>query len=77
LPFFALALPRVQGQDAPMQEALVRGILIGGAVGVIGTWFLDIDPIRAVGWGLIAGFLAGATAWRVRRRKGGNDRSGD
>lgn len=56
-----------------MQEAMVRGILIGGALGLMGVWFLDIDPIRSVGLGLIAGFLAGFTRYRMRRRRDGDE----
>lgn len=56
-----------------MEDAIVRGILIGGSLGLIGTWFLDMDPIRAVGLGLIAGFLAGFTRYRMRRKRNGDD----
>jgi hypothetical protein len=55
-----------------MQDAIVRGILTGGALGLIGTWFLDMDPMRAVGLGLIAGFLAGYTSYRMRRKRNGD-----
>lgn len=55
-----------------MQDAIVRGILIGGSLGIVGTWFMDMDPIRAVGLGLIAGFLAGITRYLARRKRNGD-----
>lgn len=55
-----------------MQDAIVRGILIGGSLGVAGTWFMDMDPMRAVGLGLIAGFLAGLTRYLLRRKRNGD-----
>jgi hypothetical protein len=55
--------------EESMLDLIVRSILIGGALGLIGTWFLDIDPLRAVGYGLMAGFLAGLTRHRLRSRR--------
>lgn len=49
---------------------IVRGILVGGSVGVFASLlgFSDSLP-RAFGVGMIGGFLAGITLYRIRSRR--------
>lgn len=50
-------------------EALKRGLLIGGAVGVIGgLFFMDIR--RGLVLGLVGGFFAVLTRRAIDKRKG-------
>lgn len=59
--------------DARLKEALFRGVMIGGALGVMATYVLNWDPPRAFGMGIIAGLLAGYTKYKIQGRKGGDD----
>ncbi|THB66232.1 MAG: hypothetical protein D6E12_10970 [Desulfovibrio sp.] len=59
-------------KEAPTgMDYLVRGILIGGSLGVfIGlSGILDINIARGAGLGMIAGFLGGLTLARKRADK--------
>ncbi|WP_169727833.1 hypothetical protein [Desulfovibrio inopinatus] len=47
-------------------DALVKGLMIGGSVGVIGGLFF-LDMRRAFVLGLIAGFFAALTRLRMDR----------
>jgi hypothetical protein len=51
------------------KEALKRGLLIGGAVGVLGGLFF-MDMRRGLILGLIGGFLAVLTRRMIDKRKG-------
>jgi hypothetical protein len=52
------------------KEALKRGLLIGGAVGVLGgLFFMDIR--RGLILGLVGGFFAVLTRRAIDKRKGG------
>lgn len=53
-----------------MKDALFRGIMIGGALGVMATYVLNWDPARAFGIGILAGLLAGLTKYAIDSRKG-------
>lgn len=53
-----------------MQNYIIRGIILGGSVGIIAALmgFSDSVP-RAFGVGMVAGFLAGITLqWRNKKR---------
>ncbi|GAB6175389.1 hypothetical protein JCM16814_02800 [Desulfobaculum senezii] len=52
-----------------MKEALFRGVLIGGALGVIATFAFHFDPPRAFFLGVTGGLLAGLTRYLITRRK--------
>ncbi|NJB69035.1 hypothetical protein GGQ74_002729 [Desulfobaculum xiamenense] len=52
-----------------MKEAIFRGILIGGALGVIATFVLHMDPPRAFFLGAGGGLLAGLTRYLVTRKR--------
>ena len=53
-----------------MKNFIVRGILIGGAVGVFGFLAgLSNNMGRAFGMGMIGGALAGYTLSRIQARK--------
>ncbi len=54
-----------------MKNYIIRGILIGGSLGVIGALLGYSDSLpRAFGVGMIAGALAGLTlAFRQRKKK--------
>ena len=51
---------------------IVRGILIGGSVGVLAGLVMDMHLGRAMALGMIAGFLAGITMERRRARNKGD-----
>lgn len=55
-----------------MPNFLVRGILIGGAIGAFANiaGLLDNLP-RAIALGMVAGFFAGITLARKHKRKNG------
>ncbi len=48
-----------------MQEAVFRGILIGGALGIIATYLLHMDPPRAFFLGVVGGVFAGFTRYKL------------
>lgn len=52
-----------------MRDAIFRGILTGGALGVIATFAFNMDPPRAFFIGVFAGILAGATKYKIDQRK--------
>ncbi|BBD09003.1 hypothetical protein [Desulfovibrio ferrophilus] len=52
-----------------MKDALFRGVMIGGALGVMATYVLNWDPPRAFGIGIVAGLLAGYTKYKIDSRK--------
>ncbi|MCA1743786.1 MAG: hypothetical protein ABR542_05940 [Desulfonatronovibrio sp.] len=54
-----------------MNNPFVRGIILGGSVGLIATWF-GMDPIRAFFLGILCGLLAVLTrmaAQKVKHKK--------
>ena len=51
-------------------EARVRGILVGGSVGVLGGIFF-MDMRRGFTLGIIAGFFAAATRLALTSKRGG------
>ncbi|MBF0481143.1 MAG: hypothetical protein HQK81_10195 [Desulfovibrionaceae bacterium] len=53
--------------QAEMLEALARGVMIGGSVGVLGGLFFW-DFHRALALGLISGFFAALTRLRLKKR---------
>ncbi len=56
-----------------MSPYIVRGLLIGGSLGVLAVVFGIVDNMpRAFGVGMIGGFLAGLTMARLRRGKKDN-----
>ena len=52
-----------------MQQAIFRGILIGGALGVIATFALGMSPPRAFFLGVVAGVFAGVTRYKIEQRR--------
>lgn len=54
-----------------MKQALFRGVMIGGALGVMATYVLGWDPPRAFAGGVIAGFFAGLTKYCLDKRRDG------
>ncbi|WP_169734410.1 hypothetical protein [Desulfocurvus vexinensis] len=52
-----------------MQEAVFRGVLIGGALGIMATYVLGMEPVRAFFLGVACGILAGATRYAIARRR--------
>lgn len=52
-----------------MKDALFRGVMIGGALGIMATFFLHWDPPRAFAFGVVAGFFAGLTKYHLENRK--------
>lgn len=51
-----------------MNNPYVRGIILGGSVGLIATWF-GMDPIRALFFGILCGLLAVLTRMVVQKKK--------
>ncbi|WP_461208955.1 hypothetical protein [Desulfocurvus sp. DL9XJH121] len=54
-----------------MKQALFRGVMIGGALGIMATYVLGWNPPRAFALGVAAGFFAGLTRYLIDRRKRG------
>lgn len=55
--------------DKPtLTDSVVRGIIVGGSIGAIAGWFF-MDIGRAIGLGLIMGFLAGLTHARLTSKR--------
>lgn len=52
-----------------MKEALFRGVLIGGAFGIIATYVLHMDPPRAFFLGVVGGLLAGVTKYKIDQKR--------
>ena len=50
------------------REAVMRGLLIGGSLGMIAGWF-GMAPARAICLGTACGLLAGLTKSFTDRRK--------
>ncbi len=55
-------------QQSKWMDALVKGILVGGSVGVLGGIFF-LDMRRGFTLGLIAGFFAAVTKLAMDNRK--------
>ncbi len=51
-----------------MQNNIVRGIILGGSVGLIAGW-TGVEPLRALILGMICGILAVLTRAAVQNRK--------
>ena len=51
------------------KQAVMRGIIMGGSIGLIAGWF-GMHPPRALLLGLVCGLLAGVTKALVDRKKG-------
>lgn len=63
-------MPDDQDKKRDFKEDLKRGLLIGGAVGVIGgLFFMDIR--RGLILGLIGGFFAVLTRRAIDKKRGG------
>ncbi len=54
-------------RDAPRQ-ILLRGVIIGGALGMIARWF-GYEPTKAFFLAVICGLLAAGTRILILRRK--------
>jgi gas vesicle protein len=59
----------VSGKGAGLQSYIVRGILIGGSIGVFAGLFGLFDIARGAALGMIAGFFAGLTLEKKRERE--------
>ena len=55
-----------------MERYIVRGILIGGAIGLMASWF-GYPALFAMGLGMVGGFLAGVTRYVLERRRAERD----
>jgi len=52
-----------------MDSHIVRGILIGGSIGVLAGVFGVVDMARGAALGMIAGFFAGLTLEKKRDKQ--------
>jgi len=57
-----------ENDHSPGRQAILRGLIIGGSLGMIAGWF-GIDPARAFFLGTACGLLAGLTRLLADRRK--------
>lgn len=56
-----------------MQDIIVRSLIIGASVGLLLGLLNIVPPGRAIALGMIAGFLAGLTRYKVQKgRKSGD-----
>lgn len=51
-----------------MKEAIFRGMLSGGAMGVIATFMLDMNAPRAFFLGVVAGIAASLTHYYLKKK---------
>ncbi len=51
------------------KDAIVRGIILGGSIGLIAGW-AGMNPPRALALGLVCGLLAGVTKALVDKKRG-------
>ncbi len=51
-----------------MERYIVRGILIGAAIGLMASWF-GYPLLFSTGLGMIGGFLAGVTRYAIERKR--------
>lgn len=56
--------------SSSITDYIVRGILVGGAVGVFGGLLLDKSLFWYTGLGMIIGFLGGLTFAKRMQKKG-------
>lgn len=56
-------------KDKSITDALVRGILLGGSVGVIAGLVLSLDLARALFLGMLCGVLGAITLHGRARKK--------
>lgn len=55
--------------DKNVTDALVRGILLGGSVGIVGGLVLSMDLSRALFLGMLCGVLGAVTSYARSRKK--------
>ncbi|GAU09232.1 hypothetical protein [Desulfoplanes formicivorans] len=55
-------------QNNELGQAVMRGLLLGGSIGLIAGWF-GMHPLRALLTGFVCGILAGVTKYRLDNRK--------
>jgi len=55
-------------QNKDLGQAAMRGLLLGGSIGLIAGWF-GMHPLRALLTGFLCGILAGITKYRLDNRK--------
>ncbi|MFW5730950.1 MAG: hypothetical protein ACOCPN_03765 [Desulfonatronovibrionaceae bacterium] len=51
-----------------MNNPVIRGIILGGSVGLMASWF-GFDPARALLLGMLCGLLAALTRTAALRKK--------
>jgi F0F1-type ATP synthase assembly protein I len=56
-------------KDSFKLHPIIRGVIIGGSIGFIATWFGVLHPGNALILGLLAGFLAGLTSTISQKRR--------
>lgn len=47
---------------------LLRGVIIGGCIGLMATWF-GLDPVRSFFLGMLCGLLAAYTVNHLQQRR--------
>ncbi|PIE69436.1 MAG: hypothetical protein CSA21_02045 [Deltaproteobacteria bacterium] len=55
-------------QNNELGQAVMRGLLLGGSIGLIAGWF-GMQPLRALFTGFLCGILAGMTKYRLANKK--------
>lgn len=53
--------------DKKLTQNVVHGVIIGGSIGLIGSW-MGMNPGIATFLGLCCGFLAGLTKYHLDKR---------
>lgn len=60
-----------RSQENSPSHAVLRGILVGGSIGMIASWF-GYEPVKAFFMGIICGLFAAGTrilADRIRKKE--------
>ncbi len=52
-----------------MKEYIFRAVMIGGALGIMATYMLGMEPPRAFFLGVVAGAAAGVTHYFLDKKK--------
>lgn len=57
-------------QKGDITEHLIKGILIGGSIGLLAHLIVGLDIRRAISLGILCGLMAGVTMAKITGKRG-------